>query len=187
MTPGALALPAIVDVFPLGVCFLHYQPMEVDVDVGTFGALRCQSATAVLHRSIHDRLTQGLLQSDDIGSNQPKVQAKFSLRNYRKLQLASMSLELPEIDEQFDLRAGNIKKTLAQDDYQNDWLKTIAPDEEFDNMTEDTTPMLETLLEGAPKLRALLLNVRDQVSSLFCVRLHESLRLVIIVEAFGRR
>ena len=89
-----------------------------------------------------------------------------------------MSLELPKIDEQFDLRAGNIKSPLAQDDYQNDWLKTIAPDKEFDNMTEDTTRMLEALLEGAPKLRALLLNVRDQVGSLFCVRLHESFRLV---------
>lgn len=82
---------------------------------------------------------------------------RWSLTTHRRLIILSTSLNLPDIDEQEDLRATNLKKTYEKRDFFLDWFRDHP---EISNPgLEDPTRMLAELIWGAPKIRALLRNI----------------------------
>ena len=89
---------------------------------------------------------------------QGKKAAKWSLAVQRKLLLLTTWIQLPWLDENQNLKATNLKKTFEEERF---FIKWFTGHEK--PRMEDPGPVLQELLEGAPKLRALLRNVRSQV------------------------
>ena len=86
------------------------------------------------------------------------VGKKWNLSQHRKLSLLTTSLNLPTIDEQVNLKAVAIKKQLERAEFYFDWDASIKRHEYPREM------LVHRLCEGAPKIRALLRNIRSQVS-----------------------
>ena len=68
-------------------------------------------------------------------------------------------INLPEIDEGVDLKATNMKTTFDEKDFFLAWFEAQGQKPDLN----DPAPLLQILLGGAPKVRALLRNVRSQV------------------------
>ena len=114
--------------------------MRIEDDISSIQAiiLNCKhiEEEVVIHAMIHDKLIIALLKFEKFDSieikniedfeiistkaTSKKKKTKFFLKNYRKLQLISMSLQLNQIDEEFDLRAENVKQILKNDNYHED-------------------------------------------------------------------
>ena len=103
---------------------------KIDNDISSVQAviLNCKHTEEkiVSHAMIHEKLIIALLKLDkskNIENSKTTLKErkkKFSLKSYRKLQLISMSLQLNQIDEKFDLRAKNVKQILKDDNYHED-------------------------------------------------------------------
>lgn len=122
------------------------------------------------HKTIEAALLGSLAQDDglaDENQDTPK-KIKYSLRTHRKLQLLSFSTNLAKLDDIYDLKAGNMRKLFESRNIHLDWLETLYPGSDFDMQDpypDDPIDILNLLLDGAPKLRAWIKNVRDHVSS----------------------
>ena len=126
---------------------------------------------AVFHRNMEDELTGKLIVSGTESGTKGK--AKYSLSIHRKLQLLAMSLNLPTLDDHFDLKAGAMKSLFEEEGFHLPWLRHLSPNQEFVAANpDDPLQQLTILVDGAPKIKALLRNVRDQVSHFYdCERL----------------
>ena len=82
---------------------------------------------------------------------------KWSLSMQRKLQMSTTFLELPGIDANWNLKATNLKKLFEDREFYLQWF----PEERRQN----PEAMLWELCRGAPKVRALLRNIRSHVST----------------------
>ena len=105
--------------------------------------------------ALADQLTGALLLP---GSGVRRV--KWSLAIQRKLQLLSTSTLLPNIDEVFNLKAANMKKLFEEAGFFTKWL------EDEGEAGFGVEKAVWKLCRGAPKVRALLRNIRSQVSGL---------------------
>lgn len=84
---------------------------------------------------------------------------KWLLSTQRKLLMLTTWINLPEIDEGVDLKATNMKTTFDEKDFFLAWFEAQGQKPDLN----DPAPLLQILLGGAPKVRALLRNVRSQV------------------------
>lgn len=84
--------------------------------------------------------------------------AKWSLAVQRKLLLLTTWISLPNLDEIQNLKSTNMKRTFDEERFFLEWFTAHTKPS-----MENPGPLLQELLEGAPKLRALLRNVRSQV------------------------
>ncbi len=89
-----------------------------------------------------------------MGNQKPK----WSLGVHRKL---ARGVYLRDLDLHWDFKATNVKKTFEKTDYFFEWFREFNDHMDLD----DPSQCLQELLAGAPKIRALLRNVRSQVSS----------------------
>ena len=90
--------------------------------------------------------------------------AKWSLAVQRKLLLLTTWISLPNLDEIQNLKSTNMKRTFDEERFFLEWFTAHTKPS-----MENPGPLLQELLEGAPKLRALLRNVRSQVCTCFAV------------------
>ena len=77
---------------------------------------------------------------------------RWSLTIHRSLSMATMWLNLPALDQTANLKATNLKKTLEKADYYVDWFI----DHHANVDLSQPASYLQELLNGAPKIRALL-------------------------------
>lgn len=84
---------------------------------------------------------------------------KWSLGTHRRLSMATMWLGLPDLDSSVNLKAAKLKTTLEDSRFYTEWFL----DHDIVDMA-NPHPYLHELLDGSPKIRALLRNVRSQVS-----------------------
>ena len=109
---------------------------------------------AELYKQAEDELLGKLI----VGNQK---QPKWSLGVHRKLAMLTMWTYLPDLDAKWDFKATNIKKTFEKPNFFVDWFR-----EHLDYVDLDQPGLyLQELLMGAPKIRALLRNIRSQVSS----------------------
>ena len=103
-------------------------------------------------------------------STETRRKLKWSLATHRNLSLLSMWMGLLELDTKFNLKAVNLKATLEEKIFFLEWFRDNHTRPEMKN----PGPLLLDICNGSPKVRALLRNVRSQVSTLclcFCQRL----------------
>ena len=87
---------------------------------------------------------------------------KWSLAVHRKLQMLTTYVALPDLDQARNLKAANLKKVFDDGNFFLRW---------FDDTPARTLhDMLWRLCRGAPKVRALLRNIRSHVSTLPLLR-----------------
>ncbi|KAI4113662.1 MAG: hypothetical protein LQ338_008138 [Usnochroma carphineum] len=96
-------------------------------------------------------------------SKDRKGTGKWSLSIHRKLQLLSMSLMLPKIDEKYDLKAKNLRHLYEDPAFFHPWLRGMNPPLD-PQKAEHVALHLHHLCAGAPKLRVRLSYLRDQIS-----------------------
>lgn len=109
------------------------------------------------YRAIEDEITGINVVAGSSSEKQKKP--RWSLATHRKLTMSTMWLKLPDLDNEVNLRATNLKSTLENRFFFMDWFNVVGMD------LSNPAPYLQQLLEGAPKIRALLRNVRSQVSA----------------------
>lgn len=97
-----------------------------------------------------------------------KGQAQLSV--YREFALTTMSLALPGLDEKFDPRTTNAQQMLSDPHFYHDWIRATNPDL-HPELQHEVQSHLEAFCVGAPKLRILLRNLRQQVSRRDCCKL----------------
>lgn len=95
--------------------------------------------------------------------NKKGKKLSWSLRHQRKLILLSTATYLPKLDENFDLRANNIRKILDKDHFWVEWLQYLFPATPLAQYRRDAFRQLTLLLNGAPKIRAFLNIIKTQV------------------------
>lgn len=89
-----------------------------------------------------------------------KKRPKFNLGVFRKMNMLSIWHPLVELEEKgLDLRATNQRKLLDDTNLANRWFDTLSPTDSLDN-----TARLMTMCTSAPGTRALLKNMKSQVS-----------------------
>lgn len=113
----------------------------------------------VMYQRLEDELTHKLIIAGSTSDVQKKP--RWSLATYRQLTMLSMWSLLPKLDRDFNLKAVNMKTTLEQKYFFLDWFRDQIP---YPNPAQPAD-MLIYLCTGAPKLRALLRNIRSQVST----------------------
>ena len=84
---------------------------------------------------------------------------KWSMATQRHLLMLTTWLKLSDLDAVVNLKATNMKATFDQKDFYLEWFKGQNQNPQL----SDPAHLLQPLLEGAPKVRALLRNVRSQV------------------------
>ena len=90
-----------------------------------------------------------------------RKKAKMALGIFRKLTMLAMWFELPDLDEKYGLKSGHIKNTLSHDKYFLRWFG-LSFGQDLDSKTR--IKILRRMLAGSPRMRALLHNLKSQVS-----------------------
>lgn len=106
------------------------------------------------YQNLEDDLTGKL-----IIPGEGKKKPKWSLAIQRKLLLLTTWLDAPELDMRQDLKATNIRKTFEDNNFFLKWFN-----HHLNVSMENPAPLLQELLNGAPKIRALFRNLSSQVS-----------------------
>ena len=120
-------------------------------------SVRCKMTDSErdLHMVREDRLLQKLT-----SKGASTRHSKWSFPITRKLNCLTASPALLTLEEKgVNIKAGAVKKTMNDPNFMKKWAKALFPEE---NLTDPQ--MLSRVCEGAPKLRALLINIRSQVS-----------------------
>lgn len=86
---------------------------------------------------------------------------KYSLTMHRSLQLLTASLNLSTLDTKFKLKSANLKKLFGEPNFSEKWFSHLVAG---GVKGDDVLGRVAALLDGSPKLRALIKNLRDQVS-----------------------
>lgn len=110
------------------------------------------------YQAKEDKLTGKLIVGGS--SSQTASKPEWSLATHRNLSLLTMWLGLPALDAKYNLKATNMKSTLQDKNFFLEWFrdKHVHPD------LKSPGPLLAEICDGAPKIRALLRNLRSQVS-----------------------
>ena len=105
---------------------------------------------------LNDDITGKLISLGSLEKKRPR----WNLAMHRRLSMLTVWLKLPELDDKVNLKASNIKKTLERQNFYYDWFRGKFPDPSTTHPSE----LLRLIAYGGPKVRALLKNIRSQVS-----------------------
>ena len=109
-----------------------------------------------------EKLSHKAVENELLGNPLTKEEKpKWTTAMYQKLAMAATATCLPDLDSKVNLKVKSLNKDIVKERFWDDWIKALHLEKTPIAMTP--AEQLARLCMGAPKNRALLRNLKDQV------------------------